>query len=108
MKRISDEKIKEVLKNIQPAHFDWADITPNELIKFRAICDAQLEADQKGEPELPSPDVPALTDSLSKKITEEINNYDFKHMDIRTIANAIKLHEEFTKSIISLLLPVLR
>ncbi len=46
MKRISDEEIVGTLSDIQPDGFIWGDPTTSEMVKFRAIADAQLASCQ--------------------------------------------------------------
>lgn len=41
---LKDEQIKDKLEKIQPEGFDWVTITDSEMIKFKAIAKAQLDA----------------------------------------------------------------
>ena len=47
MRSLNDEEIKEKLGEIQPEGFDWVNVTETEMVKFRAIAQAQHDFDMK-------------------------------------------------------------
>ena len=46
-KVLSDEEIRNKLTEIQPEGFNWSGITETEMVKFKAIAQAQTDYCQK-------------------------------------------------------------
>ncbi len=46
LKVLTDDEITNKLKEIQPEGFNWVNVTKTEMIKFKAIVQAQRDADK--------------------------------------------------------------
>ena len=87
MKILTNDQINDKLEQIQPEGFDWTDPTDTELVKFRALLQAQADQD-KAEHICKMEELASAYDSMIDNMGMGIDN--FKQSDWNYVQNLIK------------------